>query len=750
MANPATRIRIDVSSVRGTLGEIHRILQDVVNEIGESHKRLPICNGYQDFLREQPGTWLDSAKKRLDKKEYKVAFVGPYKAGKSTFISALFKQPEMLPAQDRECTFAVSIVSCPAPGQSEHINITYFSSEEALRNLLGNLAFRKLLVESETDGECQKILNNFSPERAVDFLRERAEKYKSGALQMESAQLFDFLKAYREYGERLGREHNDSIANLDLYVRKPDDIHIGHLLLIKTVQILRHNDVLQANNFQIADTPGIDTLNRAARDITLNYLSSADAVVYVGDAKGLTTSFADVRDQLEKFHNSVKNKMFIVANRADWYDAKTMKRDKGDRPGIEGIFDDIVGKLQALGLNESRLHFTCGRFNELHTKREKGGLADSENVRYNELRTLLDERLHALDPGVNPFLHTQLTACFTDGGIPHFRKGLVDYLQYDIQVERLREVFADLKRTYASLCKLLDPERARLNDIRASLGPISQQITQFFTQAKNQFVKNIAAISKGARKAVDKLMDEVRVQMERAVSEGVEAVDFEAIGLKLPMDNPKNRKEKAIELCKAEFSDTFARIVREVVTPVVRAGVKEQVDASRVGEVLQHLALGFKSDFDAKYRGMMDSFNSGLTHFMVMRTREETWGIMDTVMTSATFDPEWNDKVEQAFRGDLKKIFTERFNAACEKLKAVLARHYQGLIRDLGLDLEKLLDEVSAAIKRDPDRVSLPVSILTGTGQESESDVKQRYLLSYFAKYDELRKVYEATAPSLS
>jgi GTPase SAR1 family protein len=741
-------MRIDLNAVRASLMEMYSCLRTVVDEITQDHKKLAVCSRYPDFQKESPAAWLEQAGKRLSKKEYRIAFVGPFKAGKSTFLSALFRQPEMLPAQDRECTFAVSVVTTPPPGTNEHVKVTYYTSEEALRNVLDNTAYAKLFEQKKAERD--EILKSFAADHATEFIRECAEKNKGGDLRTEAAQLLDFLKCYRDFRDRLGKDHIDGIDQLDTYVRKPDDTRIGHLLLIKMVLIVRHNEVLQQNSFQIADTPGIDSLNQAARDITFNYLRDSDAVVYVADAKGLTDKFQEVRNHLGSFQNDVRNKMFIVANRADWYDAKSMKRERGEKPQIEGIFEDIAGKLHALGINESRLHFTCGRVSELATKKEKGGLNDEERLRYNELRSALDERLHALDADLNPFLRDQLVACFKDGGVDNFRASLVQYLQYDIQVERLKEVFIDLSRVHASLSKLLEPEQIRLKGILASIKPRSQQVTEFFDQLRDQFLDKIAPLNVGAPRATGALMATAREQVARAVENAVDRLNIDRVRTRLRVPTPVNIKTEVIAYFKTDLSAKFTQIVREVVCPAVRAKLAEQIAASRAAEVLQYLAKGYGADFDAKFQNLMDSFYGGFDHFTEMRAREETWDLQDAEMKPPSFETEWDEKVEAQFRTDLKKVFTERFTFYGGKLNSVLARHYQGLFQDLGRDFEKLLEEVADAVKRDPDRVQLPAKLLTGQDQETEEERRQHCLLSYFRQHDTIRKLHDDLSPNFA
>jgi GTPase SAR1 family protein len=718
-----------------------------VDEVNEDHRKVPVCAGYPGFQKELPSAWLERAGQRLARTDYRVAFVGPYKAGKSTFLSALFSQPGLLPAQDAECTFSVSVVTAPPPGQPEQVKVAYYTAEEALRNVLDNNAFAKLYKDRFKDRDA--LLAQFDETRAAAFVRQSAEAHLSDDLRREAAQVLDFLKCLGQFRDRLGRTHLDGIERLDTYVRKQDDTEIGHLLLIRLVEIQRQNVFLRENRFQIADTPGIDSLNQAARTITFNYLREADAVVYVAQARGLATEFETVRGHLSQFHNDIREKLFVIANQADWYDVKSMRRQDGKKPMIETVYENIVNPLQAIGLNAERLYFTCGRISELLEKKRASGVTPDEEVKLGELRSALDERRKALDRGINPACLARLDACFDDGGVGAFRKELVEYLQYDIEVERLREVFLDLDKAYAALKKLLDPEQAKLKDILGSLKPRSQQISDFFDQAKAKFLEKVGVMATGAPRAVGALSDKARQQTAQAVATAAERLNIDRIRTRLRVPTPLNVKVEVIQLLKADLSAKFTQAVRDSISPVFRAKLVEQAAESKVGEILRLLAKGYGSDFDQRFDALLDRFCARLDDFTLQRTREETWPIQDSEMKPAAFEVEWSAKVEEDFRADLKGIFTEQFNEAEARLHGVLARHYQGIVQDLSTDFEKLLDEVSASIKRDPDRVALPVKLLSGSAEESEDEARQRCLLSYFRLFDTVRKLRDPLAPQL-
>ena len=745
MSTSVTRSRIDLNTVRITLRELYEGLRDVTEEIVKDHKKLGVCSGYSQFQKELPTAWLERASDRMRKTKYKIAFVGPFKAGKSTFLSALLQQPGLLPAEDAECTFSVGVVSAPGEGEQEHVKVTYFSAEECLRNILAHTRYAKVFEEDAKERDV--ILKEFTTDRALEFARDSAEKHASSDLQQEAEELRDFIDAYKKFRDRLGKVHVDSILELPQFVRKEEGI--GHLLLIKVVEIYRDNPVIKKQNFQIADTPGTDSMNEAARTITLNYLKEADAVVYLAEARGLSENFDRIRKELNQYHNEIREKMFVVANKADWYEVRSMKKNGAQKAPIEVVFQNIIDPLRALGLNEKRLYFTCGRISELNQKLENGSITPEENLQLGTIRKALEDKRNALDPTLNPVLLNKLTDAFGDGGMQTFRHDLVDYLEYDIQVERLKEIYLDLNKVYNSLEQLLDPEEGRLKDILALLKPRSQQITEFFETAKDRFLDQVSRFFNEERTpvAIGNLMAKSWEKMDGYINEKVDKLNLDGFRAKLSVPTPFNVKMEVIQHLKHDLSNTYVQTIREAVSPVFRSKLMDQVKESRVGDVLKHLSDGFGTEFSITFENLLDGFNRGLDHFTRMRTSEETWDVLDAEMKPAGFETEWSDKVADEFRADMKKVFTERYMAYTEKLKKILSRHYLEFIRHLFVDMEKTLDEVSAAIRKDPDRVDLPVKLLTGRETETDDEKKQRCLLAYFRQFEVVRNVYADVSP---
>jgi hypothetical protein len=254
-------------------------------------------------------------------------------------------------------------------------------------------------------------------------------------------------------------------------------------------------------------------------------------------------------------------------------------------------------------------------------------------------------------------------------------------------------------------------------------------------------------INTGAPKVVPMLMDKAKEQMLKLIDTNVERLNIDRIRTKLKVPTPLNIKMEVINYFKNHFAQAYPQTVRETVAPAIRSKLIELVQESRVGGVIEHIAKELVADFDRRFDMVLDRFNTGVDRFTEMRAREETWELLDTEMKPTSFEIEWNEKIDREFRDDLKSTFTERFVEYCGKLNVTLARHYQALISDLLTDFERLIDDVSGAVKKDPDRLTLPVKLLTGSTEETEEEKKQRCLLNYFRGFDTAKKQREEVSP---
>lgn len=735
----------EVERVRQDLTEVHKHLGRLVHQVTEDHKKMRVCAGYQDFLKASPLAYYERAGGRLARKDYKIAFVGPFKAGKSTFLSALLQQPGMLPAEDAECTFAVCVIAAPGVGEEERVEVSYYNPDEALANMIAHTRYHKLYAWDEA--RLDKLKANLSEREAVAFFAESSDKAMGGEAGNEARELKDFLGSYEQYKDRLGRTHIDSVANLPKYVRKEEGI--GHLLLIKLVKIFMNNPVLAKQGFSIADTPGTDSMNTAAKKITLDYLKEADAVIYLAEARGLSVNFEVIREELAKYHNSIREKMFIVANKADGYEVKSMIKVDGAKAPIEVVYDGIVDPLRAMGLDEEKLFFTCGRIAELELKKRSGEITPEEESQYSTMRKALDDKRKALAPDMNPLLLKRLISCFTDGAIDDFRRVLIDYLDIDIQVERLKEIFADLTVAHGAAKTLLDPERDRVRSARADMRTQGMVVTEFFEQMRDAFSDKISEISRVVESVAAKMMEKTKEQIRSSFGAAIDKFNIERIRVRMNVQIPMKIKLEVIENLKSMLAERFVQVVREAMSPLVKARLRQLVEETRIPDAIRAISSQLNSRHGFELEHILDEFDMTVDRFTTMRAGEETWELQSSETKPGSFDAQWTDQVEQAFREQLKKMFVERFTGYASKLCEVLGKHYQALLSELVRRFDRLTEDVSKDVKKDPDRVKLPTDILGGGSGETEEEKNARALVNYFEHMDALEGPYAAAASAL-
>ncbi len=730
--------QVEVEQIRGNLVTVHEHMGLLLQKLADDHKDLRICAGYPDFQKDSPNAYYERASAKLNRKDYKVAFAGPFKAGKSTFLSALLKQPGMLPAEDAECTFSVGVIAAPGPGENERVEITYYTPDEALGNLLKHMRYVKLF-EWDT-GRQQALMKDLREQEVLSYLAESGNRARGTDKGEEADEILGFIEAYKKYGDRLGRNHIDTIANLPTYVRKEEGI--GHLLLIKIVHIFMNNPVLAKQGIHIADTPGTDSMNEAAREITFGYLKEADAVVYLAEARGLSTNFNLIREELSKYHNSIREKMFIVANKADWYEVKSMAKEGGDKAPIEVVYEGIVNPLRALNLDENKLFFTCGRIAELEQKRSSNTIMPDEEKQYATMRQALDDKLKALSPEINPLLLQKLQICFKDGGIDEFRQVLIDYLDIDIQVERLKEIYLDLARVYQGAMMLLEPERDRLQNAMANMKTQGMMVTEFFDKVRETFSDTASSISRAIETVSSNITEKVKAQIQTTFTSAIDRFNIERIRVRMPVQVPVKIKIEVIENLKGLLAERFIQVMRESFAPVIKTKLHQQLAQTKVQELIKSVAAQTNSQHSFELQYILEEFDRTVDQFTSLRASEEAWELQRSEIKPGGYEAQWTPQVEEKFREQLKKLFVNKFANYVTKVGSVIGRHYQALLADLVGRFDRLVEELARDVKKDPDRVKLPTDLLGTDVGETDEERKARALVTYFKHMEAVEEPY--------
>jgi GTPase SAR1 family protein len=737
MSGEKTRFieNLSTSNVQGELQELHEGLRRLYDVLVNDHKDETVCGGYAEYMAETPMAFLNRADSKLGKKGFKVGFAGGFSGGKSTLINAVLAEPGLLPAEAGECTMTITLMQAPPTGGDEHIEVKYYTREEALRNIFENNRYSVLLADKKAE-----VFGEYSDDAAIASIKDvmgRLAADSDRENQKKRSELEEFLHYLDKHGSRLGMLHLDSIANSHEYLTTDSEGKgLGHLLLIEQVYIYKNNPLFSDRGVQIIDLPGTDSINVRQREITHTYMSEADAVVLVLEPKGFKMADVDIKNELGKHNNEVRNKMFFVMNKFD-----TLSHDDIVKDRIEKLYrSQVVDTVVRLGLDPDRIFLTSAKLVELQAKKDKGIIGSNEEKDLQGLKESAKGKLEALDETISPDLLNMMKITYKDGGVGLFRNQLLRYLERDIRVDRFREIFADLDRVYSSTKDLLEPERSRVEDLLENLKNKRVMVNEFIDKTQNIFYDEVSFISDRVEGAAEAGIAKAKEKLEAGINMWCEKFNFNRLRTKLAIPTPLNIKMETITQAKNEFASKFSGLIEESTVRLIGEKLKSQLTGSKLPEILKYFSKALDETYLERFEEMLDSFAKKMKQFTIMRATEETWDILYSEVKPTAHETEWTEDIEKQFRADLKDTFTERFVGYANKLSSVLGRYYKMLIKDLIDEFEKLSEDLADKVKADPDRVSLPMNLIT---DEEEGREREYKLATYFQIFDGVKKHHE-------
>jgi GTPase SAR1 family protein len=737
MAGEKTRFieNLNTANVHGELEEVHDTLFRFYETLVSDHRDDSICAGYADYMAETPQAFLNRAGTRLKKKGFKVGFAGGFSGGKSTLINAVLAEPGLLPAEAGECTMSITLMQAPPKGGDEHIEIKYYTREEALRNIFENNRYAMLLADMKA-----QVFDDYSDDRAIAAIKDTIARLATDSdrdNQKKRGELEEFLHYLDKYNDRLGILYLDSIANGHKYLTTDSDGKgLGHLLLIEQVFIYKRNPLFSEKSVQIIDLPGTDSVNVRQREITHTYMSEADAVVLVLEPKGFKMADVDIKNELGKHNNEVRSKMFFVMNKFD-----TLSHDDIDKKSIEKLYRaQVVDTVVRLGLDPDRIFLTSAKMVELQAKKDKGAIGTNEEKDLQGMKESAKGKLDALDETISPDLLNMMKVTYKDGGVTLFRNKLLKYLERDIRVDRFREIFTDLRRVYDSTRGLLEPERSRVKDLLENLKNKRVMVNEFIEKTQNVFYDEVSFINDRVEGAAEGGIAKAKEKLEAGITMWCDKYNFNRLRTKLAIPTPLNIKMETITQAKNEFAQKFATLIEESIVRLIGDKLKSQLADSKLPEILKYFSKALEEDYQGRFEAMLEGFARKMKEFTIMRATEETWDILYSEVKPTAHETEWSEDIEKHFREDLKETFKERFISYANKLAGVLGRYYKMLIKGLIEEFEKFAQDLADKVKADPDRVSLPMNLIT---DEEEGREREYKLATYFQLFDGLKKHYE-------
>jgi GTPase SAR1 family protein len=733
----AKKTAINVTEVRSGLTEVLTGLTKIYEKVTDDQKKLTVCQGYPEYMGDTPMAFIDRAKAKLDKKAYKVGFAGGFSGGKSTLVNAVLGEPGLLAAEAGECTMSITNIAAPKAGSDEHIEVKYYTREQAIRNIFQNNRYEVL-----TRSFKEALWKDYNDDKALDAIKEVIRKLGTDPdveNQKKKAELEEFLYFLKEYTSRLGQIHVDKVPNAKAYLTT--DKHnkgLGHLLLIEQVYIYKNNPLFAEKGVEIVDLPGTDSTNARQKEITHNYITDADAVILVIEPKGFKMADANISDVLTSHNNEIRNKMFVVMNKFDTLDFGDVTADNMNKLIRGQVFDTMA----RLGMDPDRLYFTSAKIVELEEKKNRGLTTPQEDTDLVGYKKGLDDKSRNIDAKMNPDIKGKMEIVYRDGGIANFRRRLIEYFEHEIQVERLREVYFDLKRAFNATQKLLVPEKERVSDLMKNLRNEAGKILEFVEKLNQTFEDQLLPIMDKLDKALGMGIENAKNMFKQGITRAIDTYNFQRVKMRLPIPTPQNIKLEAIAECKLQYSLKFAEFMENATVRVVYEKLTKTLSESPIPKVFRSVSKSVNSDYNARYEELLENFQHSMKMVARLRALEETWEIQQSPIHPRGFEPEWTSQVESAFKEDLKNLFLEKFMGYSNKLQNVLWRYFRELMLDLNRLFQKMVEDLNRQMHDRPDMVAnLPAHLMA---DDVEAEKKADYLLvEYFTTWNQVEPKWQ-------
>jgi hypothetical protein len=376
---------------------------------------------------------LEAARARLLDDACTVLISGLRSVGKSSFVSALWGDADLLPTAVRDCTQTNTLVRVPGPGETDRaLRLAYLTRERALDFATRSLAYLRLAdFIRETLGPFGPDLARGAPEdrlrSAAQAVRKLfAERKDLAVLNEPLTDLLDQVEEFLAFIDSPDFPPGKTVSvPWDLrreYImgkRRPDGrtLDVGKLLALRQVDIIRASASWPGPAPRLFDTPWIPAFYNARRAELIREQARAIDVLLILSLPEILEPEEWVRMTLAE-RPELARRTFIVFNQVDTADTSALF----GRKGFEEDYRKNIETLAALGVREDRFLMSCSRLPFLRC-----GHPDADaQARIKRLEDALAE-IHALASAHrrSPFTEKLLAACDpSNAGIEHVRRAV--------------------------------------------------------------------------------------------------------------------------------------------------------------------------------------------------------------------------------------------------------------------------------------------------------------------------------------
>ncbi|RKY16000.1 MAG: hypothetical protein DRP82_00245 [Planctomycetota bacterium] len=735
----------DTLNLEGEMKSLHEVLCKLYDMVVNDHKDEIVCTGYTNFMNTSPKARLDEVAKKLRRQVYNVGFAGIFSVGKSTLINALLDEPEFLPEALEPCTMSITLIGNPDPGTPERVEVKYYTKEQALRNIFDNFRYRDVAEKVK-----QQVLQSFSVEAAENAIKEMIRDLKENQGEYQNAlQRAEELEEFLQYlhdpdiSRRLGTVWVDNIENAPTYLTRDKNLKgMGHLLLIEQVTVFKDNPLFTRHGVRIIDLPGTDDVNERQRQLTYQYLSEADAVVLMIQPRGFEAEAVRIRDELNKYNKEVRDKMFTVINMFDQVTLEQLEPEAFKRFSRE-IINTMVGHL---GLDIEKFYVTSALYYKLLQKERQGTLTPEEKEQLENMRADMNRKLEAVTRRpLEPMFQTRVRNCFTDGGVPALRQALMNYLEKDIRIARLKEVYFFLKDVYDAFKLMLEPEFKRIEDFISSARDRKMMIHEFMEKLRDIFYDAISPVSEELKNVMTRTITKIGEKFVPGVARFIDGMAVARIKMQLSDElggqpSAFDIKVRMIKTCQRQLPKIFVDVMEEHTAKLLVQRVREVLEKTPIAEVFKHLSRGMDKNYLEIWENALKRFEDDVRRLTRMRAMEEMWKLQAKQIKPAPGGGEFDRAEQKKFKEQLKQVFVNAFGQHSENLKDVIWRYHDASLRDFVKSFENIVEQLEEDVTLEQDKVSLPMNLVTGEAEKQEREYK---IFGYWQLFETAKKHYE-------
>lgn len=735
----------DTLNLEGEMRSLHEVLSKLYDMVVQDHKEQIVCTGFTNFMNTSPKARLDEVHKKLRRQVYNVGFAGIFSVGKSTLINALLDEPEFLPEALEPCTMSITLIGNPDPGTPERVEVKYYTKEQALRNIFDNFRYRDVAEKVKNE-----VLQSFSVENAtnaiktmINDLKENQNEYRDALQRAEELEEFLEFLSNPEISRRLGTVWVDNIENAPKYLTRDKNLKgMGHLLLIEQVVVFKENPLFTRHGVRIIDLPGTDDVNERQRQLTYQYLSEADAVVLMIQPRGFEAEAVRIRDELNRYNKEVRDKMFTVINMFDLLTSEQLEPEAFRRWARE-IVNTMVGHL---GLDIEKFYLTSALYYKLLLKERKGTLTPEEQAQLEKMRSDMQAKLDTVShKPLEPMWQNRVRNCFTDGGVPSLRQALMNYLEKDIRIARLKEVYFFLKDVYDAFRLMLEPEFTRIEDFISSARDRRMMIHEFMEKFRDTFYNVVSPIAEELRNVMTRTITKISERFAPGVAKFIDSMGVAKLKMQLADElgaqpSAFDIKNRMIRNCQRQLPKIFVDIMEEHTAKLLVQKLKEVLEKTPIEEVFKYMSRSLDKDYLGRWESALKKFEDDVKRLTRMRSMEEMWKLQSKHIKPAPGSEEFNRAEQKKFKEQLKQIFVNAFGQHSENLKNILWRYQDASLQNFVKSFESIVEDLEQDVMLEQDKVSLPMNLVTGEAEKQEREYK---IFGYWQLFETAKKHYD-------